>query len=50
LLWFLFSFSMIIVRGVEVAAASVDTPEISEKLRRRLDLPIRMLSDLQGVR
>ena len=27
---------------------SVDPPEISEKLRRRLDLPIRILSDVEG--
>jgi len=27
---------------------SVDPPEISERLRKRLDLPIRILSDFDG--
>jgi peroxiredoxin len=35
----------ILDRGVEVVAVSVDPPEVSERLRRRLDLPIRFLSD-----
>ena len=30
-------------------AVSVDSPEISEKLRRRLDLPMRILSDVNGT-
>jgi peroxiredoxin len=34
---------------VDVIAVSVDPPEISEKLRRRLDLPIRILSDANGT-
>ena len=28
---------------------SVDPPEISERLRRRLDLPMRILSDVNGT-
>lgn len=28
---------------------SVDPPEISEKLRERIDLPIRILSDVEGT-
>jgi len=36
-------------RGVDVIAVSVDPPEISERLRRRLDLPIRILSDVNGT-
>ena len=32
-----------------MAAVSVDPPEISEKLRRRLELPIRILSDVDGA-
>jgi peroxiredoxin len=32
-----------------VAAVSVDPPEISEALRRKLDLPIRILSDVHGT-
>jgi peroxiredoxin len=31
-----------------VVAVSVDPPEISEALRRRLDLPIRILCDVEG--
>lgn len=30
-------------------AVSVDPPDVSEKLRRRLDLPMRFLSDTQGT-
>jgi len=33
---------------VEVVAVSVDPPEISEALRRRLDLPMRILCDVEG--
>ena len=36
-------------RGVEVVAISVDPPEISEPLRKRLDLPMKILSDVQGT-
>ena len=36
-------------RGVDVTAVSVDPPEISEKLRRRLDLPMRILCDVNGT-
>jgi peroxiredoxin len=32
-----------------VVAVSVDPPEISEALRRKLDLPIRILCDVQGT-
>jgi len=31
-----------------VAAVSVDPPDVSEKLRRRLELPMRFLSDPEG--
>jgi peroxiredoxin len=34
---------------VDVVAISVDPPEISEKLRRKLDLPIRIASDPHGT-
>ena len=36
-------------RGVVVAAVSVDPPEVSERLRRRLGLEIRFLSDPSGT-
>ena len=39
----------ILERGVEVVAVSVDPPEISELLRRRLRLEIRFLSDREGA-
>ena len=34
---------------MDVIAVSVDPPDISEKLRRRLDLPMRILSDTNGT-
>jgi len=36
-------------RGVEVVALSVDPPAIAEKLRKKLDLPIRILCDVDGT-
>jgi peroxiredoxin len=39
------SYDKIAARGVEVVAVSVDPPEVSERLRRRLGLEIRFLSD-----
>src|SRR5262249_37897665 len=39
----------ILDRGVEVVAISVDPPQISEALRRKLELPIRILSDVDGT-
>ena len=39
----------ILDRRVEVVAVSVDPPDVSEKLRRKLDLPIRFLSDERGT-
>lgn len=36
-------------RGVELVAVSVDPPEVSERLRRRLDFDIRFLSDPSGL-
>jgi len=36
-------------RGVEIVAVSVDPPPITEKLRKRLDLPIRFLCDVDGT-
>jgi len=39
----------IIDRRVEVVAVSVDPRDVSEKLRRKLDLPIRFLSDERGT-
>ena len=39
----------ILERGVEVVAVSVDPPDTSELLRRRLRLDIRFLSDCEGV-
>ena len=36
-------------RGVEVVAVSVDPPEISEPLRKRLDLPMKILCDVEGT-
>jgi len=35
-------------RGITLVAVSVDPPEVSQKLRRRLELPIRFLSDVTG--
>jgi peroxiredoxin len=34
---------------VEVVAVSVDPPAISEPLRRRLELPMRILCDVEGT-
>ena len=39
----------IIDRGVEIVAVSVDPPAITEKLRTKLDLPIRFLCDVDGT-
>ena len=36
-------------RGVEVVAVSVDPPQLSEALRRKLDLPMTILSDPGGT-
>lgn len=36
-------------RGVEVIAVSVDPPHISEALRRKLELPMKILSDVDGT-
>jgi peroxiredoxin len=36
-------------RGVEIVAVSVDPPAITEKLRKKLDLPIRFLCDVNGT-
>ena len=36
-------------RGVEIVAVSVDPPAITEKLRKKLDLPIRFLCDVDGT-
>ena len=36
-------------RGVEIVAVSVDPPAITEKLRKKLDLPIRILCDVDGT-
>src|ERR1051326_4399586 len=36
-------------RGVESVAVSVDPPAITEKLRKKLDLPIRFLCDVDGT-
>jgi peroxiredoxin len=36
-------------RRVEVVAVSVDPPDVSAKLRERVGLPIRFLSDERGV-
>ena len=36
-------------RGVEVVALSVDPPAITEKLRKKLDLPIRFVCDVDGT-
>lgn len=41
-------YQEIVDRGVEVVAVSVDPAEISETLRRKLDLPIRILCDVDG--
>jgi peroxiredoxin len=43
------SYGEIAERGVEVVAVSVDPPEVSERLRRRLGLEIRFLSDPDGT-
>ena len=42
------SYGAIAERGVELVAVSVDPPEVSERLRRRLGLEIRFLSDPDG--
>ena len=39
----------ILDRRVEVVAVSVDPPDVSERLRRKIDLPIRFLSDERGT-
>ena len=36
-------------RGVEIVAVSVDPPAITEKLRKKLDMPIRFLCDVNGT-
>jgi len=36
-------------RGVDVVAVSVDPPEISDALQKRLDLPMKILSDPDGT-
>ena len=41
-------YQEILDRGVEVVAVSVDPPELSEPLREKLDLPIRILCDAEG--
>jgi len=42
-------YQEILERGVEVAAVSVDPPEVSEKLRQKLGVGIRFLSDERGM-
>ena len=42
-------YDQILNRGVDVVAVSVDPPEQSEKLRRKVGLDIRFLSDMHGV-
>ena len=42
-------YQEILERGVEVAAVSVDPPEVSEKLRQKLGVGIRFPSDERGV-
>ena len=42
-------YQEILERGVEVAAVSVDPPEVSEKLRQKFGVGIRFLSDERGV-
>jgi len=42
-------YEEIIARRVDVIAVSVDPPDVSEKLRRRLALPIHFLSDSRGT-
>ena len=42
-------YQAILDRGVEVVAVSVDPPEMSEPLRRKLGLAIRFLSDERGT-
>jgi peroxiredoxin len=42
-------YGEILERGVEVVAVSVDPPETSERLRRRLALEIRFVSDPEGT-
>ena len=39
----------ILDRRAEVVAVSIDPPDVSEKLRRKLDLAIRFLSDEHGT-
>lgn len=36
-------------RGVEVVAVSVDPPEIAEAMRRKLELPMKILCDPGGT-
>ena len=36
-------------RGVEVVAVSVDPPEIAEAMRRKLELPMKILCDVDGT-
>jgi peroxiredoxin len=36
-------------RGVEVVAVSVDPPEIAEAMRRKLELPMKILCDTGGT-
>ena len=38
----------ILDRGVDVVAVSVDPPHVSEPLRRRLELPIHFVADVDG--
>lgn len=42
-------YGEIAARGVELVAVSVDPPEVSERLRRKLAFDIRFLSDPDGV-
>ncbi|NJN81807.1 MAG: peroxiredoxin family protein [Caldilineaceae bacterium] len=43
------NYQDILDRGVDVVAISVDPPQASEALRRRLELPMRFLSDSDGA-
>jgi peroxiredoxin len=36
-------------RGVEIVAVSVDPPEIAERMRRKLELPMKILCDVDGA-
>jgi len=42
-------YQAILDRGVEVVAVSVDPPDVAQRLREKLDLPIRFLSDERGT-